>query len=403
VKTTSDHQHLAITFQQERKRAVAQGVLETAASTFLMLIAIKWYHAGFIAKSLLASSANSGMILSVLVVTWVANRQWRLSQAASGFALAGGLAFLMAALFPSLPTLVAGGVFGLVCASCLIPLMTQLYQNHYPANERGRLFSRTTRYRIIAAILFSDLAGRFLTGRLQYHPSLLACYSLALLAMSVFLRQIPSDTLHRQDSPHLFQAFRHLKHDHFFRWTLHCWMILGFANLMMVALRVDYLANPRYGIVLSPSQIALLLGVIPNIARFFMSGIWGWLFDHVSFYRLRMVLNMSFALATLTFFTGETMNGFILGAVLYGIGIAGGDVAWALWVTKFSPPQHVAEYMSVHTFMTGLRGIIAPWVGFWIVDHFSITTAAWTGAIMILIATLMLLKEPKRNIIEPIL
>ncbi|MES2309067.1 MAG: MFS transporter, partial [Verrucomicrobiota bacterium] len=145
------------------------------------------------------------------------------------------------------------------------------------------------------------------------------------------------------------------------------------------------------------------LGVIPNIARFIMSGIWGWLFDHVSFYRLRMVLNVSFALATLTFFTGNTMNGFIFGSILYGIGIAGGDVAWALWVTKFSPPQHVAEYMSVHTFMTGLRGIIAPWVGFWIADHFSISTAAWIGALMILIATLMLLKEPKQNVVEPIL
>lgn len=338
------------------------------------------------------------MLLSVLVVAWVARRRWQLTQAAAGFAFAGGIAFLVAALLPSLITLVLGGLLGLISSSCIIPLMTQVYQNHYPETEKGRLFSRTNRYRILVAILFSDLAGRFLTGRLESHPLLLACYALALFSMALFLHQIPSDPLPIGKSPHLLQAFRHLKEDHFFRWTLYCWMILGFANLMMVALRVDYLASPQHGIEMSPTQIALLVGVVPNVARLFMSGVWGWLFDHVDFYRLRMILNLSFALATLTFFTGHTMNGLLLGAVFYGIGIAGGDIAWSLWVTKFSPPKLVAEYMSIHLFLTGIRGILAPWTGFWIVAHYSISTAAWLGAIMILIATLMLFREPKKNI-----
>ena len=397
MKITDPHLLLSITFQQERKRAIAQGILESASSTFLLLIAIQWYNAGFIAKSLLASSANCGMLLSVPVVAWVAKRQWKLTQAAAGFAFVGGLCFLIAALFPSLPSLVIGGLLGLIASSCLIPLMTQVYQYHYPENTRGRLFSKTNRYRILAAILFSDLAGRFLTGRLETHPTLLACYALALFSMAHFLAQIPSNPLSIQKFPHPLQAFRHLKQDHFFRWTLYCWMILGFANLMMVALRVDYLASSQHGLHMNPTQIALLVGVVPNVARLLMSGIWGWLFDHVNFYRLRMILNLSFAIATLTFFTGNTMNGLLLGAIFYGIGIAGGDVAWSLWVTKFSPPKLVAEYMSIHLFLTGIRGIVAPSVGFWIVAHYSISTAAWTGAILILISTAMLFREPKKN------
>ena len=39
---------------------------------------------------------------------------------------------------------------------------------------------------------------------------------------------------------------------------------------------------------------------------------------------------------------------------------AGADVAWSLWVTKFAPPERVADYMSVHTFFTGVRGFLAP-------------------------------------------
>lgn len=396
MDTTISQQLRSITYQQERKRAIAQGILESASSTFLLLIAIQWYNAGFIAKSLLASSANCGMLLSVPVVAWVAKRQWKLTQAAAGFAFVGGLCFLIAALFPSLLSLVIGGLLGLIASSCLIPLMTQVYQNHYSEIERGKLFSKTNQFRILSAILFSELAGRFLTGRLESHPILLACYSLALFSIALFLHQIPSDRLFIQKSPHLFHAFRHLKQDHFFRWTLFCWMILGFANLMMVALRVDYLANSQHGLQMSPAEIAILVGVVPNVARLLMSGIWGWLFDHVNFYRLRMILNLSFAIATLTFFTVNTTNGLLLGAIFYGIGIAGGDVAWSLWVTKFSPPKLVAEYMSIHLFLTGIRGIVAPSVGFWIVAHYSISTAAWTGALMILISTAMLFREPMK-------
>ncbi|NDF01570.1 MAG: hypothetical protein EB034_25395, partial [Verrucomicrobia bacterium] len=48
-----------------------------------------------------------------------------------------------------------------------------------------------------------------------------------------------------------------------------------------------------------------------------------------------------------------------LGAVIFGVSNAGGDVAWSLWVTKFAPPERVADYMSVHTFFTGVRGVAA--------------------------------------------
>ena len=52
----------------------------------------------------------------------------------------------------------------------------------------------------------------------------------------------------------------------------------------------------------------------------------------------------------------ETLN---RPAIIFGISNAGGDVAWSLWVTKFAPPNRVADYMSVHTFFTGVRGVMA--------------------------------------------
>ena len=178
------------------------------------------------------------------------------------------------------------------------------------------------------------------------------------------------------------------------------WMLMGFANLMILPLRVEYLANSKYGVTwqgaaLTTAQIALLVGVIPNLARLVMSPIWGRLFDHMNFFVLRIVLNLGFALGMLSFFGGDHVVWLVLGAIIYGISNSGGDVAWSLWVTKFAPPERVADYMSVHTFFTGLRGVLAPVVAFWLVGQFSLAAISWLGAIMIVFATLLLIPEIK--------
>jgi MFS family permease len=172
-------------------------------------------------------------------------------------------------------------------------------------------------------------------------------------------------------------------------------MLMGFANLMMAPLRVEYLANPKYNLHLTVALIALLTSVIPNMARLVLSPVWGYLFDHMNFFALRMTLNMGFAIGILAFFLSNTMTGMILGAIVYGISNAGGDVAWGLWVTKFAPPGRTADYMSVHTCFTGARGVVAPLAAFYLVNRINASPAALAGicSAMIVAATLILLPE----------
>jgi MFS family permease len=124
-----------------------------------------------------------------------------------------------------------------------------------------------------------------------------------------------------------------------------------------------------------------------------MSSIWGHLFDRMNFFVLRIVLNLCFAVGIFSFFTGEGWAGLIEGALIFGVANAGGDVAWSLWVTKMAPADHVAEYMSVHTFLTGVRGVAAPLLAFQAAQIYALSTLAWVCAGMILVATVMLLPE----------
>jgi MFS family permease len=217
------------------------------------------------------------------------------------------------------------------------------------------------------------------------------------------LERVPSRPLSVSGGTHPFRALRFVGEDDLFRRTLIMWMLMGFANLMIIPLRVEYLANTtKYGVTwdglpLTAAKIALFTGVVPNLARLAMSPIWGWLFDRMNFFVLRIALNTGFALGMLTFFATDDLVGLVAGAVIYGVSNAGGDVAWSLWVTKFAPAERVADYMSVHTFFTGVRGVIAPLVAFQLAVYWSPQTISWLGAALILVATLILIPEIKEG------
>jgi MFS family permease len=113
----------------------------------------------------------------------------------------------------------------------------------------------------------------------------------------------------------------------------------------------------------------------------------------MNFFVLRVTVNLGFAAGILAFFTSNGVSGLILGAIIYGVSNAGGDVAWGLWVTKFAAPERVADYMSVHTFFTGVRGVLAPLLAFHLVSALAMETLGWLSAVLIVLASLVLVPE----------
>jgi hypothetical protein len=382
-----------LTFFYERWRAGSQGVLETAGNTFLLLIAVQGMDAGPVAKALVASGGSLGLLLSPLVVAHVERSGLRTARAAGALAFFGCGLFLLMAAAPVLWVFVAGSLLTMAAASAAVPLLTQMYQENYPEKSRGQFFSKTVMIRIAAAALFSEVGGRILSGHFERSRLLLLIFAGAYLVSGLCLWRCPSEALAPSGAGHPFKAMKLLRADPAFRYTLICWMLMGFANLMMLPLRVEYLANPKYGIGMTPAEVAFIAGVAPNAARLLVSPLWGWLFDRVNFFALRAVLNLGFAFGVLAFFTSNDLAGWLLGAVMFGIATAGGDVAWGLWVTKFAPPARVAEYMSVHTFPKGVRGVVAPAVAFMLLDVTSLAVLGWISAAMIGVSSLMLLPE----------
>ena len=381
------------TLYYERWRAVCTGVVESAVGTFLLLIAVQHFKAGATAKALIASGASLGMLLTPLVVHLVSIAKVRAARAAAVITAVGSIGFLVAALLPSESVFVAGSVTALVSTTLSIPLLTQIYQDNYPAEQRGALFSTTVVIRIASAAAFAHLAGKMLDGNMQRFPWLLLIYFVGLLVSAFCLARCPSQPLLRQSSG-AFHALHWVRDDPIFRRTLTSWMLMGFSNLMMFPLRVELLAN----ILGYPADtVALLNAVIPNLARLCVSSTWGRLFDRMNFFSLRIVLNLGFALGILAFFTGDSIWGLLVGAIIFGISNAGGDVTWSLYVTKMAPADRVAEYMGVHAFLTGLRGVVAPLAAFHLLKCLSIEQLAGICAALIVLASVLLVPEARAS------
>lgn len=380
----------AITYRYERWRAVTNGVLEAGATTFLLLIAVKWFEAGATAKALVACGGSAGLLLTPLTVSFVQNRGWPTAQAAARLSALGALTFVVMAVFPSLAVFVPGSVVAIACSSAAIPLLTQMYQENYPEKRRGHFFSRAVMIRIGVAALFSEFAGRALSDRIDQFQFLLLVFALAFAGSALALTRCPSHPLASAKGSHPFRSLRYARQDKLFRHVLICWMLMGFANLMMLPLRVEFLANPDYGMALDVAQVAFLVGVVPNVARLVLNPFWGWVFDRANFFTLRIVLNVGFALGIFIFFNGSSPVAWVTGALIHGASNAGGDVAWGLWVTKFAPANRVADYMSVHTFFTGIRGVMAPLTAFHLIGLLPVQVLALVSCGMIVLASLLL-------------
>ena len=111
----------------------------------------------------------------------------------------------------------------------------------------------------------------------------------------------------------------------------------------------------------------------------------------MNFFILRIVLNMVFGLSLLAFFVGKSEAFLWIGMALRGVAMGGGNIAWNLWVTKLAPAERVSEYMSVHTFLTGVRGVIGPPLAFWLITIVPVNTMAWIGFGILLIASSLIL------------
>lgn len=383
------------TFQLELRRAATAGILEAAANTFLLLIAVRFFQSGATEKALLVMSSPLGLLLSPLAVSLTRWMGWSAAKGAAAAAWSGCLGFLAASCTGDPAVFIVASMLGVTSLSSGVPLLTQIYQENYPASERGDLFSKAVMVRVLASAVFAWLAGVWLEENMAHYRWLMAVFALAAGIGAVWTGRCPSRPLGGAGSANPLHGMKHVRHDRVFRWLLISWMLMGFGNLLMLPLRVEFLANPRFGVAASPTTVALVVSTIPSLTNLVFARFWGRLFDTINFFVLRITLNLLFVGAIAAFFLVGGMTGFVVGGFLFGMANSGGNLAWSLWVTKVAAPENVADYMGVHSFLTGVRGIIAPFLGFYLIEIMTMASLSWWSLASIVVGSLILVPEAR--------
>lgn len=394
------------TFRLEVSRALlAGGIIEAFSTTFILYFLETVYQASDTLKASVLSSQRAGLLLGFLAVA-LAHR-WHMAPSRLS-----AIIFFVSSIFLAMSAATQQAlVFALSVAvasflwSCTPPLVTQFYRANYPSNIRGRLFSKTAIVRGIAAVLVGWLVGKWLEVEQVDARAVLWLPVFAFLVAGATLWAIPVEN---QLQAHVrvprrsyWAAFSWLFKDRRFALAIVAWMFVGMGMLMCGGLLVEYVTNPDYGRGYRPLQIALITVVIPTSVQLLTTYVWGGWFDRARFFRLRLVLNAFGAVSILILYLSQAYWGVCLGAAMLGLFRGGGNVAWNLWVTKLAPEDHVGEYMSVHTFFTGIRGIVTPWLGFYLLREHGGITFAWTCFLFVMLSSLAVLPLLKGEKLHP--
>jgi hypothetical protein len=389
-------QREARTFFHERLRAISAGIMEAFGGTFFLLIAITQLEAGKTVQALIATGGSAGLLLGPLAVHLARLSRWPVNRFMAALHLLATAFLLLCGFHVTVATYTAAGLLALVVANMCIPLATQFYQQNYPDSRRGALFSVASTIRVGFTALSTWLLGQLLESQPQSYPAVILVTAAAYGFSALCFWRCPGEPLEELPSHRMpYSSLGYLARDKQFLWLIGVWMFMGWGNLMMVPLRIKYAVEPAYGLQLGSAETALVVGVVPAAVVFLTTWIWGRLFDAMNFFLLRAVLNTLFLISVVVYFNSNTLAGLVTGSAIFGLAMSGGNTAWSLWVTKIAPPEKVADYMSVHTFMTGVRGILAPSLAVATAAQLPISALVAISAALIGISTLMLGPELK--------
>jgi len=362
-------------------------------SGLAVLVVLQFFNGADWQKGVIAAVPFMGMLLSPLVVSIGSKFKIQVSRFAGIliFLMAPGL--IMASLAQNLWQFTLGIMLSVPILGAVLPLITAMWQQNAPGTVRGRAFGRVTIAGGVTAVI-SSLAISFWLGDDpgRYRPVTL-CFAIMVIIAGVALWRIPSRPLEasKKSSKRAgLHVLALLWEDKFFGYLCIAQMLIGFGNLATIPLRTEFLGSiDRGGMGYAAGTVFLITVVIPEVFRLTSLSFWGWLFDHINYAVMRMSVSSCFVLSLLFTFS-STLTLQIVGAALFGAAMGGGAIAWGLWVTKLAPVERTADYMAVHTFLTGSRGIVAPQIAFWALSLWSVKTVGFIAAAIIILSIIML-------------
>ena len=371
------------THRNDLWRNLFMGILEGGYNSVALLVAIRHFRASSGIKSIITGRAALGFLLAPAFLLLAARSGLAVSRSCALCMVGTAAGLFCAARTEHIWAYALAFVLTGILVAQVPSLMVHVYSRNYREGERGRRISGNLMLSAGAGACASLFIGRLLDQDLLLYQEVLLGMAVACLCAAWLHLQIPSEPLRSKDQPSLHKDLRLAFQDRFFVWMLTAWMLMGVGNLITIPLRVEYVANPAYGINASNTAVLAITFFAPAVTRILSVPVWAFLFDRINLAMVRISINLCFLAGLFLYFHCTNLVWLGFSAALVGWATGGGTLAWTLWVTKVAPHGRESTYMSVHSFFTGLRGVPAPFVGYWILSHLGPQQVGWISAAFI--------------------
>lgn len=280
--------------------------------------------------------------------------------------------------------------------SLLIPAQNSIYQRNIDVSRRAKVFGYTISLGMLISVAFTFMAGRLLDINEQSFRGILLATGLCGFVSCAVLSMIRiQENPVQQDCPRIkwrkqfFDPIRRtlslLKENKAFAKFERSFSIYGMGFIMMQPIIPIYLVDKLQ---LSYTSNFLAKGVISQIGLLLLSPVIGKMHDKMHPFKfisagfaLLMVFPLLFVVSSL--WAGESIIPVVIVFVAYlifGIAMTVVNVSWNMSSIYFAGEDDASMYQSVHVTMTGIRGLIAPVLGYALLKIFNITAVFLVAA-----------------------
>lgn len=276
--------------------------------------------------------------------------------------------------FAGLLLLTAGTYAARICWTGVILIRTAVWRNNYPRANRAAIAGRLASVQAIVLcivafvlglamdhdegsfhVLFPLAAAGGIVGTLIYSR-------VRLRGQRRLMRAELSGAKDDRPSMNPLSVWRVLRGDPQYRRFMINMFIFGLGNIMIIA-PLAIVLQDRFALGYWPA--ILITSAIPDIVMPIAIPLWARLLNRCHVVRFRSIHAWSYVTASagilIACVTGQAWLLFVT-AALVGIADAGGVLAWNLGHHDFAKDHNASQYMGVHVTLTGIRGLIAPFL-----------------------------------------
>lgn len=262
-----------------------------------------------------------------------------------------------------------------LCLGLMLTIRSAIWRTNYPTAHRAKvvvligLLMSVTNFVAITAFTaamdywsisfgtvylvsgISGIAAALLMGRIRVHRE------------RQHLREINKN---KSDRPFILAGLAVLRTDHRFRKYMSWQMLSGLSTLVIETILIVIITDVFESNWLEGGSA---LVAIPMLIAGVSSLFWAQLFDRTDIFTMRFYASVTWAASrvvlAIAVFTGS-MPLVLLSRVVSGIAMGGGMIAWRLGHMAFAPQSEDSLYMGAHIGLTGLRGLVAPFIGIYL-------------------------------------